>query len=224
MTTIILVHGAWHTSWCWESVRSELSGFEVRTVDLPSVGAVPAGLQEDAAVLRKAVQDVDGPVVVVAHSYGGAVASEALAGLENVKHIGYLCAFALDAGESLLGAVGGVAPEWWNIKGDGWITVTDPASVFYNGVPAEVTGEALKNLRPQSEAAFTEELSGAAWQEIPTTYIVCSQDQAIPPFAQRQMAARTGGTVREIDTSHSPFLSHPAVVAGLVREMVASAG
>ncbi|OFI38918.1 hypothetical protein BIU82_16565 [Arthrobacter sp. SW1] len=223
MTTLILVHGAWHGSDCWNAVRSQLSDFEVRTVELPSVGTVAAGLHADAAVLREAVQGIDGPVVVVAHSYGGAVASEALAGLQNVKHIGYLCAFALDAGESLLGAVGGVAPHWWNIKGDGWITVTDPASVFYNGVPAEATAEALENLRPQSEAAFTEELGAAAWREIPSTYIVCSQDQAIPPFAQRQMAARVGGAVREIDTSHSPFLSHPELVAGLIREMAGQA-
>ena len=215
--TLVLVHGAWHGSWCWTPLLSELDGVDVRSVDLPSVGDAAAGLREDAAVLRAAVAAVDGPVVVCAHSYGGAVASEALAGLGNVAHIVYLCAFVLGPGESLFKAIGGEPRSWWNVRDDGLVTVRDPESVFYHDVPESVAQDALGRIRPQSLAGFTGELTAAAWESTPTTYLVCANDRAIPPVAQRRMAARTGGTVHELETSHSPFLARPDLVADLLR-------
>jgi pimeloyl-ACP methyl ester carboxylesterase len=113
---LLLVHGAWHGAWAWRPLLDHLDGLDVRTVDLPSSGADPAtlgDLRADAEVVRAALAGTDGPVVVVGHSYGGAVVSEAATADSGAAHLVYLCAFQLDAGESLLAAVGGQAPPWW---------------------------------------------------------------------------------------------------------------
>ncbi|WP_326834916.1 alpha/beta hydrolase [Amycolatopsis rhabdoformis] len=212
---LVLVHGAWHGSWCWEAVVPELAGVDVRTVELPSVAAPPAGLYADAEVLRAAVAAVAGPVVVCAHSYGGVVASQALAGLSNVTHIVYLCAFALGRGESVLGAG---RPPWSRVRDDGFIEVRTPENVFFNDLPEEAARAAAAHLRLQHSSAFTEQQTEAAWENLPTTYVVGTRDQAIPPEAQRRMAAHLGGKTLEIDTSHSPFLSQPHLVATILRE------
>lgn len=216
--TLVLVHGAWHGSWCWQELLPLLDGVNVRLVDLPSVGereGPASGLYADADVLRAAVRDVAGPVVVCAHSYGGAVASQALADLDNVEHIVYLCAFLLGKGESLLRAVGGSAPPWWDVR-DGYVEATEPRRVFYDDCSRELADSAIAKLRPQRMAAFTEELTSAAWESVPSTYVVCTRDQAIPPQAQRQLAGRAGAAV-ELESSHSPMLSRPAELAELLR-------
>lgn len=110
--TLLLVHGAWHGSWFWEPLISELGEFDVRTVDLPSCTGGPdelGGLEDDAETVRAAIAGINGPVVVVAHSYGGLPVSEGVSGTAGgqVTHLVYLCAFMLDAGESLLAAAGG---------------------------------------------------------------------------------------------------------------------
>ena len=217
--TLVLVHGAWHGSWCWEALLPELAGVNVRTVELPSVAAPPAGLYADAEVLRAAVAAIPGPVVVCAHSYGGAVASQALAGLPNVMHVVYLCAFALGRGESVLSAG---KPPWSYARDDGFIEVRTPENVFFTDLPEEDARLAASHLRLQHSSAFTEQQTEAAWENLPTTYVVCTRDQAISPGAQRQMAAHIGGKVLEIDTSHSPFLSQPHVVATILRETLAT--
>lgn len=119
---ILLVHGAWHGAWCWDAVRDilESRGRTVHTIDLPTVHApnkAELDLADDARAVRAAVDAIAGPVVVVAHSYGGVPTTQGLAGASNVAHIVYIAAFALDAGESLLGAVGGVPPTWWMVDG-----------------------------------------------------------------------------------------------------------
>lgn len=96
--TLVLVHGAWHGPWVWELLREQLSGVAVRTVALSSSGSDPAklgDLYEDAAIVRSVVADVDGPVVVCAHSYGGAPVTEALVDIGQVRRLVYLCAFQL---------------------------------------------------------------------------------------------------------------------------------
>lgn len=220
--TLLLVHGAWHGSWCWDSLLPHLDGLDVRTVDLPSAGdgrSEPAGLHADAAVVRAAATAISGPVVVCGHSYGGAVVSQAVAGLDNVAHIVFLCAFVLAKGESVASIGGGTPPSWWDIRADGYVVPLNPGQVFYQDVSAADTTASIARLRPQSMTAFTDVLTEAAWESVPSTYVVCTEDEAIPPFAQRQMAARAG-TVRELDTSHSPFLSRPELVAGLLFQAV----
>ncbi|MDL9978476.1 alpha/beta fold hydrolase [Microbacterium sp. ASV49] len=221
---VLLVHGAWHGSWCWDAVRPllESSGRAIHTVDLPTVHAedkTSRGVADDAVVVREAIEAIDGPVVVVAHSYGGIPASVAAADQPSVRHIVYVTAFALDEGESLLGAVGGVAPSWWRIDGDLVSTGTeeDPAAhVFFNDVSADVAEAAVARLKPQSLRAFTDTLTAAAWHTVPSTYLITERDNAIPVFAQEQLAARAGSTVHRIDTGHSPFYAAPEAATELI--------
>jgi pimeloyl-ACP methyl ester carboxylesterase len=105
--TLVLVHGAWHGPWCWQLLREQLRGVDVRAVALSSSGIDPSKLGDlyaDAEIVRSVVTDVEGPMVVCAHSYGGAPVTEALVGMSNVRRLVYLCAWQLDVGESPLGA------------------------------------------------------------------------------------------------------------------------
>lgn len=217
---LLLVHGAWHGSWAWDPLLDHLDGLDVRTVDLPSSGTDPAALGDlraDAEVVRTALAGIDGPVVVVGHSYGGVVVSEAATADTGAAHLVYLCAFQLDAGESLLAAVGGEPPPWWEVH-DRHVVATGPEEVFYDDCPADLTGAAVGRLGLQSLAAFEQPLTRAAWREVPSTYVVCEADRAIPPFAQELMAQRAGDVVRLPD-GHSPFLSSPAALGRVLRDV-----
>ena len=223
--TLLLVHGAWHTSWCWQPLIAELSGVDVVTVDLPSSGTDPQTLGDltaDAAVVRDALAGIDGPVVLVGHSYGGLPITEAATAELGVAHLVYLCAFQLDAGDSLVASLGGEVPPWQEIH-ETHVRVTTPVLVFYNGVAPELTEQAVARLQLQSTRALTQPLSRAAWRDLPSTYIVCEQDQAIPMFAQEAMSARAG-TVLRLDAGHSPFLSQPAELAAVLRKVLDQVG
>ncbi|RKT36133.1 pimeloyl-ACP methyl ester carboxylesterase [Microbacterium sp. AG1240] len=227
--TLLLVHGAWHGAWAWNPVASILEnrGWAVERIDLPTVHAAdPVGLHlaDDADAITAAIAAIDGPVVVVAHSYGGVPTTQA-ATADNVQHIVYVAAFALDEGESLLGAVGGVAPSWWVVDGPLATAGTDdepPASIFFADVDADAAAAASARLKPQSVLAFQEPLTEVAWRTKPSTYIVTEQDAIFPVPAQEGLAARAGSTVRRLDTSHSPFLSQPEAVADIIEEAARS--
>ncbi|WP_433932752.1 alpha/beta hydrolase [Sorangium cellulosum] len=189
-------------------------------------GAAGAGqrgdLAADAAVVRAALAEVPDKAVVVAHSYGGLPVTEVAARTGKVAHIVYLCAFMLGPGESLLSAIGGQPPPWSIISADGrTVTPADPRSVFYNDCTEEVAAAAEANLVPQAMAAFTQPLSAAAWQELPSTYVICERDNAIPVFAQEAMSQRARKVLR-LDASHSPFLSQPDEVVAIVRDVLAA--
>ncbi|WP_438026637.1 alpha/beta hydrolase [Sorangium sp. So ce233] len=225
--SVVLVHGAWHRPACWSQVACKLlgSGIDVRVPELPSAGA-EAGrrgdLAADAAAVRAALAEVPGKAIVVAHSYGGLPVTEVAARTGKVAHIVYLCAFMLGPGESLLSAIGGQPPPWWITSADGaTVTAADPRSVFYNDCAEEVAAAAEAALVPQARAAFTQPLSAAAWQELPTTYVICQRDNAIPVFAQEAMSQRARKVLR-LDASHSPFLSRPDEVAAIVRDVLAA--
>jgi pimeloyl-ACP methyl ester carboxylesterase len=223
--TLLLVHGAWHGSWAWEPLIEALDGVDVRTVDLPTSGADPeqlGDLFDDAAAVRAALAEIDGPTVVVSHSYGGSPVTEAVTADSGVTHLVYLCAFMLDVGESLLGTVGGTPPPWWEVH-ERHIAAATPEEIFYNGVDAELTRQSVARLGLQSRRAKEQELTNAGWRAVPSTYIVCEKDQAIPPFAQEAMAQRAG-TVLRLDAGHSPFLSQPQEVAALLRPILDAAG
>jgi pimeloyl-ACP methyl ester carboxylesterase len=222
-TSLLLVHGAWHGSWCWDHVRPALekAGFVTHTIDLPSHGgdtAVLGGLHDDAAVVRSALAGLPDELVVVAHSYGGAVVGEALAGRSNIRQVVYLAAFMLEIGESLLGIAGGSAPPFWEATPDGraWRAL-NPEVVFYNDCsPADIEW-AMNRLQPQSASSFTETLVGANWQDHPSTYIVCERDQALPVVAQEAMSKRASEVVR-LDSGHSPFISQPDQLVDLLSQ------
>jgi pimeloyl-ACP methyl ester carboxylesterase len=224
--SVVLVHGAWHGAWCWERVVPLLDAASVPlvVVDLPSVSHGNATLHDDADYVRGAVDSVDGPVVLVGHSYGGAVITAA--GVHpNVAHLVYICAFALEPGESVStnALTGGDEPNDLAaavVLGDGVVTV-DPDRVvaaFFHDCEPEIAAAAAHRLRPQSFAALTGEVEVAAWREKPATYVVCTEDHALPVALQRSIAARIGESI-DWPTSHSPFLSRPDLVADLLVEL-----
>jgi pimeloyl-ACP methyl ester carboxylesterase len=226
--TVLLVHGAWHGAWCWERVIPLLdtAGVPVVVVDLPSVSHSNATVHDDSDYVRAALDSIDGETVLVGHSYAGAVISEA--GVhENVARLVYLAGFALEIGESAQenALTGGEGPSDLGAAlrlGDGVITI-DPAhavAALYHDCPADVASAAIHQLRPQSLTALSGSVNAAAWREKPATYVVCTEDHALPVPLQRSNAARIGESV-DWPTSHSPFLSRPELVADLLVEFSA---
>ena len=221
---ILLVHGAWHGAWAWATLEKHLDASERRivAVDLPSSGVdagMLGGLDADVDAVRRALDHLDEPAIVVGHSYGGQVITEAAAGRDDVAHLVYVSAFVLDEGESLLSALDGEIPDWISVSEDGASSsVVRPAEVFYADVDDGVASTSADRLGHQSIASFSAELTAAAWREVASTYVLCEQDRAIPPPAQEAMAQRTG-TVHRLDSSHSPFLSMPERLAGIIESV-----
>ena len=188
----MLVHGAWHGAWAWAELERRLGRPSV-AVDLPSAAGNAAALGDLAADTAAAV------------------------GAPNVAHIAYVTAFLLDEGDTLLGLFGGDEPDWFIPGDDGTTVFPDrPHEVFYNDCPPDVAAAATRRLVPQARSVFKDPLHGTAWRDVPTSFIVCERDNAIPAFAQDAMAARAG-TVHRLDSGHSPFLSRPDDVAELLR-------
>jgi pimeloyl-ACP methyl ester carboxylesterase len=221
---IVLVHGAWHSSACWDKVRGilESRGRAVHALDLPTVHAADKAaldMYDDARAVREAVEAIGGPVVVVAHSYGGVPTTQGAAGLPNVSRIVYISAFVLDKGESLLAGVGGVQPSWWNVQGalaTAGVPGEPPEQLFYNDMPDDQARAAAAGLTSQAVKPFSDLVTEVAWRTVPTTYLVTRRDAVFPPEAQEGLAARAGSTVVRIDASHSPFLSRPEETADVI--------
>lgn len=225
--TLVLVHGAWHGSWAWDRLVAQLDGVTIRRVDLPSVGADPALLGDmyaDAALIRETVTSVDGPVVICAHSYGGIPTSEGAADLPNLVGLVYLCAFQLDVGESVATAMNGPPPEWQDLHPDqGYVDALRPEQIFYADVDPDIATGAIAQLTHHGLGAMMQPQTRAAWRTVPSTYIVCEHDQAIPVAAQDAMSQRAAKKLR-LPTSHSPFLAAPRRLADLLRAELAGAG
>ena len=217
------MHGAWHGAWAYDLLLPHLesAGLRARTVDLPSAGSRD-GLDADAAAVRAALAQSPGPTVLVGHSYGGVVITEAAGGTDDVAGLVYLCAFLLDEGESLLGALQGQVPDWIEVdEAAGTSRAHRPHEVFYGDCPPEAAQAAADRLVPQSLASFAMPQTTTPWRTLPSTYVVCTQDKALPPPAQEAMSARAGTVVR-LDRSHSPFLSAPDELARVLSDCVRS--
>lgn len=227
MRTVVLVHGAWHGSWCWAST---LAGLDDRGVPAVAVDLPGPDLHTDADHVRSVLDGV-GPdgAVLAGHSYGGAVITDAGAH-SAVRHLVYLCAFVLDEGETTADR----ATAWpeepalagaMRIADDGTCTV-DPAmaaEVFYADCDPLDAQRSTSLLRPQSLATFAGAPRSIGWRTVPSTYLVCGEDRAVPPGLQRDMAARLPGAavVEWPGASHSPFLSRPGDVADLLAGLAA---
>ena len=215
MSPHLLVHGAWHGAWCWDAVVAQLPG--AVAIDLPSNHVEGAGFTDDVAAVRDALDGMT-DVVLCGHSYGGAVITEAGAH-DNVRHLVYLCAFVPEVGETVVGLSGspGFEPSalasGMVIEGD---ELSVPAAVARRAFYADCEEQPVDRLVPHPLRAFSVEPAAAAWRDKSSTYVVCTQDQAIQPGLQRQMAARCSATV-ELDASHSPMLSMPDRVAEILR-------
>ena len=224
-STVVLVHGAWGGSWCWERVVPllERRGVQAIAVDLPSVGADsadPLDLSDDAAAVARVLDETGGTFVLCGHSYGGMVVTVAAAGRSDVSQLVYLCAFMPDAGESLFALTGdGLAP-WIDVLEDGR-TIPDlvhRAEVGYADCDEETRAGAIARLRPQVASPFAEVVVTAAWRTIPATYVVCTEDESLPPEVQRNVFGPRAGQVVELVSSHAPFFSQPERVAELLAD------
>lgn len=223
--TFLLVHGSWHGPWCFDPLVKALAerGREAVTVALPSMGddvAALGGFEDDAAAITAAAAAIDGPVVVLAHSYGGAAAAEASFG-PTVARLVYLGAFMPDAGRSYVSYLPpGALPPYVDVRQDGTLAVAEGTAIpyFYPDCDPELAQWAEGQLRPQSQRVVTPTVTTAAWRSTPTTYVLLTDDRVVPPELQRVFAAQAESVV-EFASSHSPFLSRTADLADLLIEI-----
>jgi pimeloyl-ACP methyl ester carboxylesterase len=214
VTAVLLVPGSWHGAWCWDGVIDRLTaaGVVARALDLPSNDGA-SGLADDAEAVRDALAELGEPAAVVGHSYGGIAISEGAAGAAGLV---YLCAFMLDAGEALLDAMQHELPDWIQLDEQaGSHLATRTEEFLYGDCAPDVAAAAGAKLTRQSVAAIATPQSAAAWQTVPSAYVICEQDRALPPPAQEAMSARAA-SVHRLPASHSPFLSRPDEVAEIV--------
>jgi len=164
----------------------------------------------------------DGPVVVAGHSYGGQIMTALGADAPNVAGLVYIAAFCLDQGESLGGLLsqGPVTPALAHLitdtRGFGWLSEDDFVHYFAGDVDPIRAKVMYAVQQPLAASAFTDVMGVPAWKTRPSWYLVAADDQAIPPDAERQFAARMGATTVEIPSSHVPMVSHPGDVAQLI--------
>jgi pimeloyl-ACP methyl ester carboxylesterase len=237
-TSVVLVHGAWHGAWCFDRVVALLdaAGVEAIAVDLPGHGDDPGPLGDlhtDSARVTEVLDGLDGDCVLLGHSYGGAVITEA--GVHPaVRHLVYLCAFVIDTDESCMAAAIELAAtldlslgegtnlvEAMTVHDDGTTTVSPDgaAQSFFHDCDDSTVAAAVARLGPQPTISLADTPTAVAWRERPSTYVVCTEDLAVPAALQRAMAARCTGSV-DWPTSHSPFLSAPDRVADLLSSLV----
>lgn len=218
MTTVMLVHGAWHQPNSWATLETELHalGHGTHTPALPSAGEHPtAGMHDDAAVLAAELASIAGPVVLLGHSYGGIPITEAAAGMGNVDRLIYLAAYMPDKGQSMYTIHGIPDPE--DTSGL-FPLINEPRTSLYGDLPDADAEQAVSKLVNQTIRSFAEKVDAAAWRNIPSTYIITEQDKAIPPALQEQMAAQAA-EIRRFAGGHSPFLSQPRRLAALIDEI-----
>jgi pimeloyl-ACP methyl ester carboxylesterase len=227
--TVVLVHGAFADAAGFAGVIRELTASGYRVVAPPNP---LRGLAGDAAAVRAASTAIDGPVLLVGHSYGGAVITQASAGLDNVTGLVYLAAFSLDVGEScasvqvpfppsMLAAT--VEPTPYDAPGavdgpDLLIGEEHFRETFCADVPVDLAQVMYATQRPLAAAAFSENATAAGWRSIPSWYLLSQHDNAISPQAQEFMARRTGSTLEEIEGSHAAFIAQPVRTAAFIQK------
>jgi pimeloyl-ACP methyl ester carboxylesterase len=184
-------------------------------------------LAEDVATTKRVIEAQKGDVVLVGHSYGGSVITDAAAGSDKVKALVYVAAFAPEAGETVGGLLGkfppaalgtALAPDSASFL---YIDRTKFHDVFAEDVPEEEASVMAATQKPIAASAFGESTKSAAWKTIPSWYVVTTLDHAVNPELQRFMAKRIGAQVTEVEASHVPFLSQPEEIAKVIRAAAA---
>ncbi|AXQ27188.1 alpha/beta hydrolase [Solimonas sp. K1W22B-7] len=217
---VVLVHGGFVDGAGWQGVYNILKkdGYNVSIVQNPTLS-----LADDVAVTQRAIDQADGPVILVGHSYGGVVVSEA-GNNAKVKGLVYIAAFAPDKGESVNTLIanpvpGAPVPPILPPK-DGFLLLD--RSKFAASFAADVDPAAAAFMAdsqvPWGVAALTGAVTQPAWAAKPSWYLVAKDDRMIPPQAQRGMAQRAGSKVVETAGSHAVYVSRPAVVAALIEQ------
>lgn len=221
---VVLVHGAFVDGSGWRPVYDILTqgGYHVAVVQNPTLS-----LQGDAAATRLIIDAQDGPVVLVGHSYGGAVITEA-GTHPNVAALVYISAFAPDRDESVNALISGFPADTPQMPGlpprDGFI-FQDPAKFhasFGADLPADLAAFIVDSQVPWGMDAAAGTVTDPAWRTKPSWYMVAAEDREIPPAAQRTMSQRAGSTVVEVPASHAVYITQPALVADLIKQAVSA--
>ncbi|HEY2519803.1 MAG TPA: alpha/beta hydrolase [Streptosporangiaceae bacterium] len=227
---IVLVHGAWADGSSWSAVikRLQAGGYHVTAPQFPLTT-----LAADVARLRQVIDLQDGPAIVAGHSYGGQIMTALGTDTPNVAGLVYIAAFGLDQGESLgaLLSQGPVTPALAHLftdsHGFGWLSEDDFVHHFAADVEPVRASVMHAVQQPLATSVFGDVMGVPAWKSLPSWYLVAADDEAIPPDAERQFAARMGAATVEIPSSHVPMVSHPDDVARLITtaaEAVSAAG
>jgi pimeloyl-ACP methyl ester carboxylesterase len=216
---IVLVHGAWADGSSWSGVieRLQADGYHVTAPQFPLTS-----LAADVARLRQVLNVQDGPTVVAGHSYGGQIMTALGTDAPHVVGLVYVAAFGLDKGESLgaLLSQGPVTPALAHLftdeQGFGWLSEDD----FVHHFAADVDPARAKVMYAVQQglagSAFNDVMGEPAWQSLPSWYLVATNDEAIPPEAERLFAGRMGATTVEVPSSHVAMVSHPDEVTRLI--------
>ena len=216
---IVLVHGAWADGSSWSGVieRLQAAGYHVTAPQFPM-----ASLAADVARLRQVLDFQNGPVIVAGHSYGGQIMTALGADAPNVAGLVYIAAFGIDQGE-WLGALLSQGPPtpalthlFTDKLGFGWLSQDDFVHHFAADVDPVHANVMYAVQQPLAASAFTDVMGVPAWKSLPSWYLVATQDQAIPPDAERMFAGRMGATTIEVATGHVAMVSHPDEVTRLI--------
>jgi pimeloyl-ACP methyl ester carboxylesterase len=220
---VVLVHGGFVDGSGWRGVYQTLrqAGYSVSVVQNPT-----NSLAEDVAVTKRALAALDGPAILVGHSYGGVVITEA-GNDAKVEALVYIAAFAPDAGESVAELIKNPAPGApvppILPPQDGYLFLDKArfAASFAADVDTETAAFMADSQVPWGLDALGGAVSKPAWKTKPSWYLVASDDRMIPPDAQRAMSKRAGSTVVEVSGSHSVYVSQPQAVAGIIERAAA---
>jgi pimeloyl-ACP methyl ester carboxylesterase len=219
---VVLVHGAFADGSGWEAVAIILmhDGYKVSVVQHPETSYA-----EDQKYTKAAIDAMDGPVVLVGHSYGGSVITEA-GNHPNVAALVYIAAFALDTGESCATIEQGLPQASKAFKpdsnGNWWIEQEHFAADFAGDLPKDKAAFMAVSQVPISTDAFTHKVTLPAWKKKPTWYMVATEDRSINPDQERMMAKRANAKTVEVNASHVAYMSHPKETAKLIEEAATS--
>ncbi|MCS7480490.1 alpha/beta hydrolase [Umezawaea endophytica] len=189
--------------------------------ELPSCGPGGWGLGEDVAAVRRVLEVGDEPTVVVAHSYGGIVTAEAAAGVASVRHLLLISSYLPEVGQGLSDFGGESPAPFLDVDLDAGTFGVRPellVDTFLHDCDVDVRAEAVDHLVRQSVRVIGQPVGAAAWQDVPSTYLVCSRDRGTPARSQQEFA-RKAGRVVELDAGHHPFLSRPVEVRDLLLDL-----
>ncbi|HEU4822044.1 MAG TPA: alpha/beta hydrolase [Nitrososphaeraceae archaeon] len=214
---IILVHGAWADGSSWSKVIPilENAGYRVIAVQLPL-----HSLADDVATVKRAIELVGGPTILVGHSYGGFVITNAAYNNPNVTGLVYIAAFVPDEGESLSNFVDPTRlPQGILVFDSGGFVYVNP-EMFPQAFAQDVNSTEAKIMatvqKPINESVLGEKSGPPAWKQLPTWYQVSDSDHMIPPDAERMFAERMNATTISINSSHASLVSHPDEIAQFI--------
>jgi pimeloyl-ACP methyl ester carboxylesterase len=219
LPNIVLVHGAWADGSCWDGVieRLQSEDYHVTAPQFPE-----SSLSDDVARLREVLARQDGPTVVVGHSYGGQIMTALGNDAQNVDSLVYIAAFGLDQGESLndLLAQGPPSPALAHLeiddRGFAWLPEEDYVDHFAADVELAKAKVMCAVQQPLAMSTFEEVMGPPAWKSHPSWYMIATNDEAIPPAAERQFATRMQAVTTEVPSSHVAMVSHPDEVTRFI--------